>query len=96
MSLKIWEKNYLLAMGLLLFLLFGSMLFIQQYSFRKNLDFYCERTLFNESRAEYEISSLLAGRDGAEGLERKMCRALWGWESRRNFPIRECVWKTEK
>lgn len=73
--MKIWEKNYILAMGLLLLLLFGGMFFLQQYSFCKNIRSYCERALFNESRTEYEISSLLTEQDGEAGLER-YCQRL--------------------
>ena len=50
--MKIWEKNYLLTMSLLLALLFGSLFFMQQYSFRKNLDKYCDNAFLNESSAE--------------------------------------------
>ena len=57
--MKIWEKNYLLTMSLLLALLFGSLFFMQQYSFRKNLDKYCDNAFLNESSAEYTISSYL-------------------------------------
>lgn len=59
MTLKLWEKNYILTMTLLLFLLFGSIFFIQQYSFQKNLDNCCENSFFNEYRQEYAISSFL-------------------------------------
>ena len=73
--MKIWEKNYLLTMGLVLCILFGSIFFIQQYSFRKNLDFYCEDTLFHESRVEYGISSILEDGNGVEQLK-WYCRTL--------------------
>ena len=54
--MKIWEKNYLLTVTLLLCLLYGSIFFIQQYSFRINLEKYCENSLLNEGRIEYVIS----------------------------------------
>ena len=73
--MKIWEKNYLLTMGLALCILFGSIFFIQQYSFCKNLDFYCEDTLFHESRVEYGISSILEDGNGVEQLK-WYCRTL--------------------
>lgn len=73
--MKLWEKNYVLAMGLALCILFGSVFVIQQYSFSKNLDFYCEDTLFQESRAEYGLSALLAGSDG-EGRVKWYCHGL--------------------
>ncbi len=59
MTLKLWEKNYILTMTLLLFLLFGSIFFIQQYSFQKSLDNCCETILYNEYRAEHTIASFL-------------------------------------
>lgn len=57
--MKIWEKNYVLTMTLLLILLYGSIFFIQQYSFRINLEKCCENSLLNENRAEYTLSLFL-------------------------------------
>ncbi len=57
--MKIWEKNYVLTMALLLSLLFGSLFFLQQYSFRQNLDKYCDNASINETQIEYAVSSYL-------------------------------------
>lgn len=73
--MKIWEKNYLLTMSLLLALLFGSLFFMQQYSFRKNLDKYCDNAFLNESSAEYTISSYLNSSEGT-GRIRNYCQRL--------------------
>lgn len=58
--MKIWEKNYVLTMALLLPLLFGSLFLIQQSSFRKNLDQCCDNAFSNEERTEYAVSSYLS------------------------------------
>lgn len=63
--MKIWEKNYVLTMTLLITILFGGIFFIQQYSFYSNLDKCCENSLFNEGRLEYSIQPFLE--DGSEG-----------------------------
>lgn len=62
--MKIWEKNYLLTVTLLLCLLYGSIFFIQQYSFRINLEKYCENSLLNEGRIEYVISFFMEEKGG--------------------------------
>lgn len=59
--MKIWEKNYVLTMILLLLLLYGSIFFMEQYSFRENLEKYCENSYQNEIRAEYAVSMFLMG-----------------------------------
>lgn len=68
MTLKIWEKNYILTMALLLLLLFGSLFFIWQYSFYKNLSQVCERAFYNESRVESLISGLPMGEEASRQL----------------------------
>ena len=73
--MKIWEKNYLLTMSLLLALLFGSLFFMQQYSFRKNLDKYCDNAFLNESSAEYTISSYLNSSEGTDRIK-NYCQRL--------------------
>lgn len=57
--MKIWEKNYVLTMTLILIILFFSIFFIQQYSFRNNLTRYCDNANLNESRLEYSFSNLI-------------------------------------
>lgn len=59
--MKIWEKNYILTMILLLLLLYGSIFFMEQYSFCENLEKYCENSYQNEIRAEYAVSMFLIG-----------------------------------
>lgn len=67
--MKIWEKNYVLTMALLLIVLFGGIFFIQQYSFYENLDRCCENSLFNENRIEYSISAFLADQNDGRRLK---------------------------
>jgi len=57
--LKIWEKNYLLTMVLVVCLLFSCIFIIHQYSFHKNLEKYSINSLLNESRVEYAAASFL-------------------------------------
>ena len=64
--MKIWEKNYVLTMALLLPLLFGSLFLIQQSSFRKNLNQYCDNAFLNEERAEYAVSTCLNSRNSLQ------------------------------
>lgn len=49
----------MLTMTLILIILFFSIFFIQQYSFRNNLMRYCDNANSNESRLEYSISNLI-------------------------------------
>ena len=67
--MKIWEKNYLLTMTMVLCLLFGCMFVIHQYSFRKNLEKYCSNSILNESRVEYAAISFLANDQEGRRLE---------------------------
>lgn len=73
--MKIWEKNYILTMVLLMALLFGSIFFIQQYSFRKNLDQYCMNSFLNENRIEFSLSSFLPDERETGRLSR-YCQSL--------------------
>ena len=49
----------MLTMTLILVILFFSIFFIQQYSFRNNLMRYCTNANSSESRLEYSISNLI-------------------------------------
>lgn len=73
--MKIWEKNYVLTIVLLLLLLYGSIFFMGQYSFYENLNKYCENSYYNEIRAEYAVSSFLIEEGEYQRLE-WYCRSL--------------------
>lgn len=73
--MKIWEKNYVLTMALLLSLLYGSIFFLGQYSFQENLEKYCENSYYNEVRAEYALSLFLVEKGEYQRLK-WYCRSL--------------------
>ncbi|MCI8638876.1 MAG: HAMP domain-containing histidine kinase [Coprococcus sp.] len=67
--MKIWEKNYVLTMSLLIVILFGGIFIIQQYSFYANLDKCCESSLFNERSLEYALQPFLEEAGGEARLK---------------------------
>lgn len=57
--MKLWEKNYVLTMALILFVLYGSVFFILYQSFRMNLEKGCERGVQTEQSVLYSVNSML-------------------------------------
>lgn len=57
--MRLWEKNYVLTMTIILLVLYGSMLFVLNYSFRFNLERVCEQGMQTEQSILYSVKSLL-------------------------------------
>lgn len=56
--MKLWEKNYILTMALILLVLYGSMFFVAQYSFKTNLKKVCEQGVRTGNSILYSVQSL--------------------------------------
>ena len=57
--MKLWEKNYVLTMCLIILILYGSIFLILSNSFRLNLRWICEQEKQNENNIKYALQSLL-------------------------------------
>lgn len=57
--MKLWEKNYVLTMSVIMLILYGSIFFVLYQSFQTNLKKACERGMQTEQSIGYSVSSLL-------------------------------------
>lgn len=57
--MKLWEKNYVLAMGLIMLILYVSMFFVLRASFKMNFDNVCNIAIRNEQSIAYLVQSFL-------------------------------------
>lgn len=57
--MKLWEKNYVLTMCMIMLILYGSIFLILSNSFRLNLRLICEQEKQNENNIKYALKSLL-------------------------------------
>lgn len=56
--MKLWEKNYVLTMILIILVLYGSMFFILSNSFRMNLERTCEQAVRRQQTIGYFVENL--------------------------------------
>lgn len=75
--MKLWEKNYILAMVLILLVLYGSMFFIVQYSFKMNLEKACQQGTQTGQSILYSVKCLL-NEDREHRKLQLYCEALKG------------------
>lgn len=57
--LKLWEKNYILTMTFILLILYGSIFFVSNDSFKKNYTIAWDNTIQTEQSIAYSIQSLM-------------------------------------
>lgn len=67
-GLKLWEKNYILTLGVCYFVLFSGIFFALQFSFRQDLQRESERVLESQERFFFILFNMMDGGTGEEKL----------------------------
>lgn len=74
-GLKLWEKNYILTLGICYIILFGGIFFILQFSFRQNLQRESTRILESQERFFFILSNMMKEGTDEDKLAR-YCQTL--------------------
>lgn len=74
-NLKLWEKNFVLTLGICYFILYSGIFFVLQFSFWQNLERESVKILESQERFLFILSNMLS--DGADSAQiQQYCKTL--------------------